>query len=335
MRCAITLRLHSEYGRSRIPAATLPNLAMKKVLTKYIYVITLVISFTTLIFFLLAYLSILLLSVNYIWQVAIFSLSSVLSAVVATIGLSVFSPPMSEVIFNSRRMSRFESLSSPILLKLSTEAPGTYHHSINVSNLAHKAAKDVGADSILVRTASYYHDIGKLTSPTFFIENQAQKEIPTDDSAASIRQSARKIIAHVADGVKTAQKHHLPPEIIDLIAQHHGTSRAVYFYEKAKERGLKIQKTDFRYTGPHPLSREAAILMLADSVEATARTLPRLSLENIRTIAENTIHEKLADGQLKNARLLEMDLAKIKQSFEATLLAIYHQRIDYHNSNES
>lgn len=257
-----------------------------------------------------------------------------LSLVVA-IGISIFNPVFADAMITLRRMLRIESLSNPLLLRLSSEAPGTYHHSLNVSNLAQKAAKAIGADSLIVRTAAYYHDIGKLTEPTLYVENQSGIEVPTSEDAESIRKNANAIIAHAENGVKIAQKASLPQEIIDLIREHHGTTRALYFYVIAKERGLKIKKTDFRYDGPAPNSKESAILMLADCVEATARATSSLTPEKIKVIVETTIEDRLNEKQFRNSQLNEMDFAKIKSSLEETLLSIYHQRIEYKRDDKN
>lgn len=228
-----------------------------------------------------------------------------------------------------RRLLRYDSLSHPLITRLSYEAPGTYHHSINVSNLSQKAAKSIGADSLLVRVASYYHDIGKLENPRLYIENQSGDEIPDTDNESLIKVNAEKIIAHVKDGIKIAKEYNLPEEIIDIISQHHGTTRALYFYELAKEKKLKIKKTDFRYAGPAPQTRESAIIMLADSVEAATRAIPQLTDEKIRSIVENTIADKSNDSQFKSCNFDRNNLNSIKESLISSLQAIYHQRIQY------
>ncbi len=228
-----------------------------------------------------------------------------------------------------QKMLKIESLSSPLLTRLSSEAPGTYHHSLNVSTLAQKAAKAIGANSLLVSTAGYYHDIGKLENPTAFMENQAGIEIPTNEDADSIRKNAEAIISHVEKGIKIAEAHELPSEIIDLIKEHHGTTRALYFFQKAKEHGLKIKRTDFRYSGPKPQSKESAILMLADCVEATARALTEVNEEKINFLVQNSIKERMEDKQFKAVNLSEKELLLIAQSLEKTLLSIYHQRMVY------
>ncbi|MCX6808181.1 MAG: HDIG domain-containing protein [Candidatus Berkelbacteria bacterium] len=265
----------------------------------------------------------------------IYSIILVVASVVITllviIFLIVLDPTMQQLISALRPIFRFESLSHPLLLKMAYNAPGTFHHAINVSILAQKAAKSIGADALLVRVAAYYHDLGKIEHPIKFIENQAGTEIPRSEDAKSIRTNAQIIINHVKSGVVLAQKNKLPIEVIDLIKQHHGTTRVLYFYEKAKERGLKIKQTDFRYDGPAPESREAAILMLADSVEAATRSIPNLTAETIETITSNTIADRLAEQQFDAVKFEDGDLDKIKLSLNETLRAIYHQRIIFQN----
>ncbi|MFA6531932.1 MAG: HDIG domain-containing metalloprotein [Patescibacteria group bacterium] len=253
------------------------------------------------------------------------------NALIITFGVSVFDPVVLDALLVARRMNRLENLSSPLLLRLSTEAPGTYHHSLNVSDLAHKSAKAIGTDSLLVRTAAYYHDIGKLSNPSLFTENQGKTtEKPESDLQDSVlTDSAHAIISHVAEGIKIARKQHIPEEIIDLIAQHHGTTTAGYFYQRAKNLGIKAKKADFRYPGPNPLSKQAAILMLADSVEASARTLSKHSDEEIRKIVQEVVNEKVSDGQLKKSHLSPSEIEIIQSTLEENLVAIYHQRIEY------
>lgn len=266
---------------------------------------------------------------DYRWIIFIYLIAAIFSGIIITVGISIFSPVWKEAMLTLRRMLRTESLSNPLLMKLSIEAPGTYHHSLNVSNLAQKAAKCVKADSLLVRTAAYYHDLGKIENPTLYVENQSEIEIPTADDAESIRKHASAIISHVEKGVVMANEAGLPADVIDLIKEHHGTTRALYFYGIAKEKGLKIKKTDFRYAGPTPQSKESAILMLSDCVEAATRSTKELTTQKIKELVENTIQDRLSDNQFKNSNLTEVDLANIKTSLEETLQTIYHQRIEY------
>lgn len=304
---------------------------MKKSASKYIFLPMLGIALLAFIVLSIVGYLMLLIEPGISGRIAINLIAALFLGATLSFGISIFNPVLSDAMVTLRRMLRTENLSNPLLMKLSSVAPGTYHHSLNVSNLAQKAAKCVGADSLLVRTAAYYHDLGKIENPTLYVENQSGVEVPTAEDAESIRKHANSIIAHVENGVKLAKEAKLPEEVIDLIREHHGTTRALYFYGIAKERGLKIKKTDFRYSGPNPHSKESAILMLSDCVEATARAASHLTNENITRIVENTIEDKLEDDQFKNSQLSENDFAKIKTSLEETLKSIYHQRIEYKN----
>lgn len=262
-------------------------------------------------------------------KILILTISAVFMGTILSAGILIFNPVLSEAMVTLRRLLRIESLSNPLLLRLSTKAPGTYHHSMNVSALAQKAARVIAADSLFVRTAAYYHDIGKLENPSLFIENQKGEQIPTAEDAESIRRNAKEIISHVEDGVKIAKKYNLPEGVIDAILEHHGTTRALYFYGKAKEKGLKIKRTDFKYPGPIPQSKESAILMLADCVEATTRSMPNLTADQINEIVDNAISERTDENQFKNANLSERDLAAISRCLKENLRSIYHQRLEY------
>jgi len=301
---------------------------MTKTQTKFYYLSIFLLSLIAFIFFLIIYFFSFVSISIYPKIIIIYALSLLLAAII-THAYTLTSSAISDAMTTLRRLSRAENLSNPLLLRLSTEAPGTYHHSMNVSNLAQRAAKIIGADSLLVRVASYYHDIGKLSEPKVFVENQSQNEIPDEENGAWIRNNAKKILSHVGNGCKIAKDAGLPPEIIDIIAQHHGDTKALYFFERAKERGLKIKKTDFSYPGPKPQSKEAAIVMLADCVEASARAQKDINKESINSLVRNIIEEKYKEGQLDFANFTDMEIIKIKESLSETLLTIYHQRISY------
>ena len=299
---------------------------MNQIKTKYLYItvfLILVYSFSIL---LLAIYVFSFLPDNRALKLLILLCFSILLGTLTTIGISFFDSALSG---STSTMLQFESLSNPLIMKLSSEAPGTYHHSSNVSTLAQKSAEAIDANSLLVRTAAYYHDIGKLENPLSFIENQSGIEVPTDLDANSIRKNAQAIISHVEKGVEIAQKYNLPQEIIDLIKEHHGTTKALYFYTIAKERGLKIKKTDFRYKGPVPQSRESLILMLADCIEATAKAQQNLTPEKIKEIIDNTIKERIAEKQFKHSGISKKEVIKIKIALNDGLNSIYHQRIEY------
>ncbi len=304
---------------------------MNKLSQKYTFTVALIIS---------AFIFLILLTARFLTQlidsatagILIYIFFSILASTIITLGISIFTPILKDAMVTLRRLIRYDSLSHPLIIRLSYEAPGTYHHSINVSNLSQKAAKSIGADSLLVRVASYYHDIGKLENPLFYIENQSGDEIPSDESVDSIKKNAEIIISHVKNGVKIAKEYELPEEIIDIIAQHHGTTRALYFYELAKEKKIKIKKTDFKYSGPTPQTKESAIIMLADTVEAATRAIPHLTNEKIVEIVGNAIDDKGSELQFKNCNFSKNDLNTIKESLIASIKAIYHQRIQYTKS---
>jgi putative nucleotidyltransferase with HDIG domain len=217
----------------------------------------------------------------------------------------------------------------PLLRRLLTEAPGTYHHSIMVGNLAERAAEVIGADSLLVRVAAYYHDIGKLERPWAFIENQADTLANVHDTLDP-QASAQIIAAHVTDGVKLAEKYRLPARVREMIPQHHGTRTISFFYQQAAERtNESVDAALFTYPGPRPQTREAAILMLADSTEAAARASRDHSREAIEQLVDRIVQQRLEEGQFDDCNLTLRDLTRIKQSFVTLLTGIYHPRIPY------
>ena len=222
----------------------------------------------------------------------------------------------------------------PLLRRLLMEAPGTYHHSIMVGNLAERAAEVIGANSLLVRVAAYYHDIGKLERPWAFIENQADTIANVHDTLDP-QASAQVIAAHVIDGVKLAERYRLPPRIREMIPQHHGTRTISFFYQQAAERTTEsVDAALFTYPGPRPQSREAAILMLSDSTEAAARAARDHSREAIEQLVERIIRQRLEEGQFDECNLTLRDLTRIKESFITLLTGIYHPRIPYPPSGE-
>lgn len=303
----------------------------KKYEKNYYLISILSIAAISFVFFLIIYSVSKSLDIPYLWAIMLLVLISFVLASIISFGYTWFSQILSDAMMIFRRRLHWNSLTNPLLLRLSEEAPGTYHHSIMVSNIAQKACRAIGADTLLVRTAAYYHDIGKLEEPSAYVENQADIEIPTDENAATIRKSAKSIISHVKKGIKIARENNMPEDMIDLIAEHHGTTRTLFFYEKAKDRNLKIKKTDFRYPGPIPQSKESVILMLADCVEATARAYDTLSKDDIESIVSNSIEERIDDNQFKVANLSDSQLAKIRSSLIESLNSIYHQRIKYGN----
>lgn len=218
---------------------------------------------------------------------------------------------------------------STLLRELSYKAPGTFQHSLQVANLAEAAIYKIGGNTLLVRAGALYHDIGKMANPQFFIENQTKGYNPHD--GLSFEQSAQTIISHVSKGVELAKKHQLPEVIIDFIRTHHGTTRVDYFYQSyVKSFPEKLVDEDlFRYPGPIPFSRETAVLMMADSVEAASRSIKEANAENIGQLVDKIIASKLNQGQLANSQITLKDLKTISEIFKDMLMSIYHVRIDY------
>lgn len=221
----------------------------------------------------------------------------------------------------------------PLLRKLLAEAPGTYHHSLIVSQLAEQAAQRIGADALLVRVAAYYHDVGKTREPESFVENQFDGVNLHD--ALDPQTSANIVIDHVQRGIALAEKHGLPRRVREMIPQHHGTTLAAYFHHKAKENaGAQVDENDFRYGGPRPQTREAGILMLADGVEATARAERPATPEQIRAIINRIVDERLKDHQLDESNLTLRDIQQIKDAFFGVLQGMFHARVKYPVSSE-
>jgi len=217
----------------------------------------------------------------------------------------------------------------PLLKELQVKAPGTYHHSVVVANLAERAASVVGADVVLARVAAYYHDVGKLARPYFFVENQLGGLNPHDGLPP--RESARIILAHVPDGIALAKRHKLPEAVVDGIRQHHGTTRAEYFFRAANAEadGGPVDPAAYTYPGPRPQSRETAIIMLADGSEASVRAASPGTRAEIEAIVAATFRARLADGQLDDCALTLADLGAIEQAFVTTLQSMYHPRVRY------
>jgi hypothetical protein len=229
------------------------------------------------------------------------------------------------------------NLDKPLLRELTVRAPGTHHHSVIVSNMVEATAKAVNADPLLAKVAAYYHDIGKMKKPLYFIENQAGCGNKHERLAPSM--SSLILISHVKEGVELAKEHKLGKEIIDIIRQHHGTSLISFFYEKAREqterKGIKsfqVKKEDFRYPGPKPQTKEAGLVMLADFVEAASRTLVEPTAARIQGMVQKIMNKAFSDGQLDECELTLKDLHEIAKSFNKTLSGIFHHRVEYPES---
>jgi hypothetical protein len=239
--------------------------------------------------------------------------------------------PIFEYIFKvvtNISLLELSDFNHPLLRRLILEAPGTYQHSLVVANLSEAAAEAIGANSLLARVGAYYHDIGKVLKPEYFIENQ----IPYRDIHKKLKPSMSKliIINHVKEGVELAKKYRLNPRIIDFITQHHGRSLVYYFYHKAMQLEPKTeQEEEYRYPGPKPQSKETAIVSLADTVEASSRTLEEPTPSRIEEMVKEVVRRKFMEGELDESNLTLKDLEEISRQFIRVLNAIFHTRINY------
>ena len=216
---------------------------------------------------------------------------------------------------------------SKLLKELSNVAPGTFHHSLNVANLCEACANEVGANAMLVRVGALYHDIGKMKNAPYFTENQSTGINPHDD--LSPVESAKIIINHVIDGIEIARKNNLPDRVIDFIRTHHGTLKVYYFYKEAKEKSADFKEEDFQYPGPKPFSKETAILMMCDSVEAASKSLKDPTSIKIDVFVEKIIDKQMEEDQFINANVTFKDIQAIKKVLKSKLANIYHLRIEY------
>lgn len=238
-------------------------------------------------------------------------------------------------LLSSITLVELTDINSDLLHRLAEEAPGTFQHSMQVSNLASEAAKAIGANALLVRTGALYHDIGKLSDPGCFIENQHAGHNPLLECKPE--EAVRIIISHVTEGEALARKHHLPEMIIHFITTHHGTSLVRYFYNNYVNThpGEEVRRLDFQYPGPKPSTKEAAILMMADAVEARSRSLKEFSEEEIYEMVDTMIDTQIADGQFSETPLSFKDVEDIREVFKLRLMAINHHRISYPTLNKS
>ena len=216
---------------------------------------------------------------------------------------------------------------SPLLKELSDKSPGTFHHSLNVANLAESCANEIGANSMLARVGALYHDIGKMNNPTYFTENQSTGTNPHDE--LSPRESAKIIIDHVINGIEIAKKYNLPDRVIDFIRTHHGTSKVRYFYNKQKELNLEFDISEFKYKGPKPFSKETAILMMCDSVEAASKSLKNPTSAKINNFIDSIISSQIEMDQFLNSNITFKEIESIKKVLKHKLANIYHLRIEY------
>ena len=217
---------------------------------------------------------------------------------------------------------------SPLLKLLSKEAPGTFQHTMQVANLAEFATEIVGGNTLLVRTGALYHDIGKIANPQYFTENQSSITSPHEE--LSYLESAEIIIGHINDGIELAKKHKLPDIVIDFIRTHHGTSRVEYFYRKYKEDHPDTDQFDqFHYPGPKPFSKETAIVMMSDAVEASTRSIPEKTEQNLSEMIDKVIGHQLSTGQYDNAEITMKEINTIREAFKRFIRGVYHVRISY------
>ena len=276
------------------------------------------------------------------WQSAVAVGSGVVTALLATLVLPIFQTVFR--ITTDISWLELSDLNHPLLKRLTIEAPGTYHHSLVVANLSEAAAEAVGANATMCRVCSYFHDIGKLVKPEYFTENMRRDRNPHDELAPTM--SALVIIAHVKEGIDLALKHGLNQEVIDVIQQHHGTSLVFFFYKRAlqqqedaraggkimnlREEDLpEVREESFRYSGPRPQTKEAAIISLADSIESASRSLEKVTPQKIDQLIGDIIQSRLIDGQLKECDLTMRELEEVAESFKHTLQSMMHSRVAY------
>jgi putative nucleotidyltransferase with HDIG domain len=280
------------------------------------------------------------------------SLAAFVTGVITAMVVSGVLPVLESIFQITTEISWLElsDLNHRLLRRMQLEAPGTFHHSLVVAALAESAAESIGASAATARVCSYFHDIGKLVKPLYFIENQGDLEENPHDSLTPTM-SALIIIAHVKDGVDLALKHKLNPRIIDVIREHHGDSLVYFFYRKAQEqrkadlekvsKGLedpddlpKIDEKSFRYPGPRPRTRESGIVSLADAVESASRSLQKPTPAKIKALIDEIVQTRIAEGQLDQCQLTLAELAVVKECFGKTLRSMVHSRIDYPKDEE-
>ncbi|WP_077327045.1 HD family phosphohydrolase [Virgibacillus siamensis] len=255
-----------------------------------------------------------------------YGVSAALLSAVLTIGLLPFFETGLGILSDIKLLS-LASPNQPLLRKILTEAPGTYHHSVMVANLSETACEAIGANGLLARVGAYYHDIGKTIRPHYFIENQVSIKNPHD--LIEPLQSAEIIISHPYDGAEMLKEHKMPEEIIDIAKQHHGTTLLQYFYQMEKKVNEEVKEELFRYPGPKPQTKEAAVISICDSVEAAVRSLKEPTKEKIDEIVGSIVNSRLMDGQLNECDLTLSELDTVHQTICETLKGIFHSRIKY------
>ncbi|MED1205094.1 HD family phosphohydrolase [Heyndrickxia acidicola] len=264
---------------------------------------------------------------EYVYYI-IFAFGSGILSSILTMGLLPFFEALFGIL-STMRLIELSNPNHPLLKRILTEAPGTYHHSLMVGNLAEAACEAIGANGLLARVGCYYHDIGKTKRPHFFIENQLNIENPHDHLDPET--SKEIIIAHAVDGAEMLREHRLPKELEDIAEQHHGTTLLKYFFYKAKEKDPHVDEESFRYPGPKPQTKETAVISIADSVEAAVRSMPKPNADKIKRLVNNIVQDRLEDGQLNECDITLKELEVIKKTFCETLNGIFHSRIEYPN----
>ncbi len=256
-------------------------------------------------------------------------LYAILNGAFGIILILVFMPIFEKVFsrITNIKLIELSDFNNPLLKKLMLEAPGTYHHSLMTATISEQAADAIGTNSLLARVCAYYHDIGKLKNPEYFIENQGA--IPNPHDPLTPTMSSLILISHVKDGVSLAKQYNLDNEIINNIEQHHGTAKIHFFYHKALEMNRDTSEENFRYAGPKPKTKVAAIIMIADSAEAACRTIDEPTSVRIQETVEKIINNKFTDGQFSDCPITLKDLQLIRDSITASLIGIYHARIEY------
>ncbi|MDH4211414.1 MAG: HDIG domain-containing protein [candidate division WOR-3 bacterium] len=260
--------------------------------------------------------------------------SGILNSILVNLSFVLFLPLFERLFDFTTDLTLLElgNLNLPIFKEMAIEAPGTYHHSIVVGNLAEAGARFIGGDPILARVGAYYHDIGKLRKPEYFIENQIGIRNPHDTLKPQM--SALVIISHVKDGIEAARKMKLPKKLIEVIEQHHGTTMIEMFYKMALAESKDTAQDSYRYPGPRPKTKETALVMLADSVEAAARGEHNITVAKIQKIVKENIDKKFNDGQLDDCPINRSDLEQIKTAFIPILTGVFHPRVDYEQANK-
>lgn len=255
--------------------------------------------------------------------------AGVLNGIISFVALILLLPLFESIFDFTTDFTLLElgNLNLSIFKEMSMRAPGTYHHSVVVGNLAEAGASAIGADPVFARVGAYYHDIGKLKKPEYFIENQIGQKNPHDNLKPQM--SALVIISHVKDGYDMGKDMKLPKKILSIIAEHHGTSRIESFYRKALHSAEKVSEEIFNYPGPKPKTREAAVVMLADSVEATARAEKNITVSKLQKILKENFDKKFNEGQLDECPINRVDLELVKTAFLPILMGIFHPRVDY------